>query len=40
MKRWPAVIVVVTCGQVFQEGQKVHKDGIGDAVEKYMDQDS
>lgn len=34
MKLWPAVIVVVTCGQVFQEGQKVHKDAGGDAVEK------
>lgn len=35
MKRWPAVIVAVTCGQVFREGQKVHKDARGDAVEKY-----
>lgn len=34
MKRWPAVIVVVTCGQVFHEGQKVHRDASGEAVEK------
>lgn len=34
MKRRPAVIVVVTCGQVFQGGQEVHKDANRDAAEK------
>lgn len=35
MKRWPAVIVVVTCGQVFHEGRKVHKDANGDEIKTF-----